>query len=425
MAETDANCASFLLRRWKKSGRDEWSCALHGRIVSLRQDPRYLHYRAVYPVLRARRDVKVEKVEKVAGQLNVKREGKAKAKAKAKAKDGSQRSVHVKREIKREKGLAAVMPTPPSSSPSSDGELRERRGAVGIKQEVEADTFIDNGDSLSNYDRHYNNNNNDDDDDDTTALVKHYLNLEPNLEALYQQWAAADENFKRRAPRFTGVRILRQDSWEALVGFICSSNNNIARISQMVDKLCTHYGTLVGFLEHKTDDDDGEVGVSRGSNSVDYDEEDVIDAQRTSATPYYDFPSPEVLARPGVEQHLRELGFGYRAKYLHQTAIMVAEKGLDWLDGLRNPESPAFGTRRVKSEFGGATGRGAGEMMDDGGGREGYRRAHESLLALQGVGPKVADCVCLMGLGWGEAVPVDTHGMFFFSYLYSLFCRLF
>ena len=42
-------------------------------------------------------------------------------------------------------------------------------------------------------------------------------------------------------------------------------------------------------------------------------------------------------------------------------------------------------------------------------GREGYRAAHEALLTLQGVGPKVADCVCLMGLGWGEAVPVDTH----------------
>ena len=42
-------------------------------------------------------------------------------------------------------------------------------------------------------------------------------------------------------------------------------------------------------------------------------------------------------------------------------------------------------------------------------GRDGYRAAHEALLELTGVGPKVADCVCLMGLGWGESVPIDTH----------------
>ncbi len=78
---------------------------------------------------------------------------------------------------------------------------------------------------------------------------------------------------------------------------------------------------------------------------------------------------------------------------------MVAEEhSIGWLDSLRNPESPVLG---VKPSH-------AGEMLP--GGREGYRRAHEELLALQGVGPKVADCVCLMGLGWGEAVPVDTHG---------------
>lgn len=101
-----------------------------------------------------------------------------------------------------------------------------------------------------------------------------------------------------------------------------------------------------------------------------------------------------------MESHLRELGFGYRAKYIHQTAVIVAKlRPKGWLDSLRNPESPAFG---VKPEP-------TGDMS--GGGREGYRRAHEAVLELQGVGPKVADCVCLMGLGWGEAVPVDTHGM--------------
>jgi N-glycosylase/DNA lyase len=69
---------------------------------------------------------------------------------------------------------------------------------------------------------------------DTEMLLKDYLNLSPNVKSLYEQWSLVDANFKRRAPNFTGVRILRQDPWEALVGFICSSNNNIVRISQMV-----------------------------------------------------------------------------------------------------------------------------------------------------------------------------------------------
>ena len=138
-----------------------------------------------------------------------------------------------------------------------------------------------------------------------------------------------------------------------------------------MEKLCLHYGPEIG---------------------------------RVGAKAFHDMPVPSALTAPGVEAHLRQLGFGYRAKYLHQTAVMVAEEHCaGWLDSLRNPESPVLGVKHSD----------AGEMLS--GGREGYRRAHEELLALQGVGPKVADCVCLMGLGWGEAVPVDTHGMTFIS----------
>ncbi|KAG8527039.1 uncharacterized protein KY384_008468 [Bacidia gigantensis] len=186
------------------------------------------------------------------------------------------------------------------------------------------------------------------DEDNTEALVNHYLNLGPDLTELYEQWSSADTNFKKKAPRFAGVRILKQDAWEALM-----------------EKLCLHYGPLIGHLDSK---------------------------------PYHDMPSPSALTRPGVEAHLRQLGFGYRAKYLYQTALLVTqdhEPG--WLDSLRNPESPVIGAKIAD----------AGKMLP--GGREGYRTAHAELLTLQGVGPKVADCVCLMGLGWGEAVPVDTH----------------
>lgn len=247
--------------RWRKSDEGVWSMALHGRVLSLHQDPQYLYYRSLFP-------------EKSA-------------------------------------------PTPES--------------------------------------------------DNTLPLIKHYLNLQPNLTDLYAQWSAADANFKKKAPKFTGIRILRQDAWEALIGFICSSNNNIVRISQMVEKLCKNYGPFIRQLD-----------------DVDY----------------YDFPLPSALAKPEVEARLRELGFGYRAKYIYKTACMVAEKEEGWLDALRNPESPVLGIEPKP----------AGEWREEG--REGYRTAHEELLALQGVGPKVADCVCLMGLGWGEAVPVDTHGGF-------------
>lgn len=134
-----------------------------------------------------------------------------------------------------------------------------------------------------------------------------------------------------------------------------------------MEKLCLHYGSLIGEIDSRQ---------------------------------YYDMPPASALTAPGVEAHLRQLGFGYRAKYLHQTALMISEDHEDgWLDTLRNPESPIMGMKPFD----------AGEMRP--GGREGYRRAYGELLALQGVGPKVADCICLMGLGWGEAVPVDTHGM--------------
>lgn len=38
-----------------------------------------------------------------------------------------------------------------------------------------------------------------------------------------------------------GIRILRQDSWEALSSFIISQNNNIPRIKGIIGRLCEHY----------------------------------------------------------------------------------------------------------------------------------------------------------------------------------------
>lgn len=167
--------------------------------------------------------------------------------------------------------------------------------------------------------------------------------------------------------------MLNQDVWEALVGFICSSNNNISRISQMVQNLCLHYGPYIGTI--------GDV-------------------------PFHDFPTLTSLTAPGVEAHLRSLGFGYRARYIAETARSISQdRHESWLHGLRNPASLAWGATAPPPLSKPV----AGDQDSAQAATATYKYAHEQLLQLTGVGPKVADCVCLMGLGWGEAVPVDTH----------------
>ncbi|KAI1645624.1 DNA glycosylase [Daldinia loculata] len=197
--------------------------------------------------------------------------------------------------------------------------------------------------------------------DDTEALLRHYFSLKHDSTALYDQWSKSDPNFRKKASKFMGIRILSQDPWEALIAFICSSNNNISRISQMVHKLCIHYGPLIGHIGDEA---------------------------------FHDFPTPQTLSGKKVDAHLRELGFGYRAKFIAETARLICEeKPEGWLESLINPENPGWSKLTLPK---------AAEVTT-------YRHAHGQLLLLPGVGPKVSDCVCLMGLGWGEAVPVDTH----------------
>ncbi|XP_069499352.1 N-glycosylase/DNA lyase isoform X2 [Ambystoma mexicanum] len=171
-----------------------------------------------------------------------------------------------------------------------------------------------------------------------------YFQLNINLVNLYKQWSASDPHFEQVAHTFPGVRILRQDPTECLFSFICTSNNHISRITGMIERLCQAFGERLCQLD---------------------------------AVEYYTFPSLEALAADGAEGRLRDLGFGYRAKFITQSARAILEgPGADWLHSLRSTP---------------------------------YEEAKAALCALPGVGPKVADCVCLMALDKPGAVPIDTH----------------
>lgn len=88
-----------------------------------------------------------------------------------------------------------------------------------------------------------------------------------------------------------GIRILRQEPWEALCSFIISQCNNIPRIKGIVESLCRSFG------------DELEPGI-------------------------FSFPEPERIA-PLSEQELAPLRCGYRAEYILNAARQVSEGRLD------------------------------------------------------------------------------------------------
>ena len=48
-----------------------------------------------------------------------------------------------------------------------------------------------------------------------------------------------------------GIRLLRQDSWEALCSFIISQNNNSPRIKGIIGRLCEMYGGFPDYTQMK------------------------------------------------------------------------------------------------------------------------------------------------------------------------------
>ena len=87
-------------------------------------------------------------------------------------------------------------------------------------------------------------------DDETSAEnatkdMRAYFNLDDPipLKDLFEQFSKADpRRFGALRKYVRGARTLRQPPAECLISFVCSSNNNIARIKKMVESLCEKYG---------------------------------------------------------------------------------------------------------------------------------------------------------------------------------------
>ena len=123
-------------------------------------------------------------------------------------------------------------------------------------------------------------------EEELSALWRDYFDLDTDYNAIKAEIVELCPALKSAAESISGIRILRQEPWEALCSFIISQNNNIPRIKGIITRLCECWGE-----KH-----DG----------------------------YYSFPSADTLSRLTVEE-LAPLRAGFRARYILDAAQKVAD----------------------------------------------------------------------------------------------------
>jgi len=117
----------------------------------------------------------------------------------------------------------------------------------------------------------------------SVPTLERYLSLDLDLDPLLSS-ASRDPWLPRARETHPGLRPLREDPWECLANFICSSLKQIVQIRQINARL-----------------------------------------RRAFGGPQRDFPSPQRLARAG-EKGLRQCQLGYRARHLAATAKILAQQ---------------------------------------------------------------------------------------------------
>lgn len=189
-----------------------------------------------------------------------------------------------------------------------------------------------------------------------TLFVQHYLGLSDNLQEVFSP------SFQRRYPHlvagampYFGLRLLRQAPFETLISFMCAQGMGIALIRRQVAQLAQSFGTPLALMR-----------------------------QPHSASPSffvikdYTFPTPDTLADAPLHR-LRQCtnNNSRRAENIRRVARAIADGSLN-LNALAAPHAT-------------------------------LEHARETLLQYDGIGNKIADCICLFGLGHHQAFPIDTH----------------
>lgn len=125
-----------------------------------------------------------------------------------------------------------------------------------------------------------------------STFWSNYFDLQTDYSAMRERFSEISPVMKRACLYAPGIRILRQDCWEALACFVVSQNNNIKRIMGIVGRLAERFGRKNG---------DGVSG----------------------------FPCARTLADAPLDA-LRDTGLGFRDSYIRNTARAVLDGEIDF-----------------------------------------------------------------------------------------------
>lgn len=124
-------------------------------------------------------------------------------------------------------------------------------------------------------------------------FVRDYFRLDDDLLKIYCE-IGKDDYMNRAVRELCGLRIVRQDSWECLISYVCATFKNIPAIKTMIQRLSERFGRRLTFDGHE----------------------------------FYTFPTADALAN-GDFADLRACGLGYRAEYVLEAAKNVVDGDLD------------------------------------------------------------------------------------------------
>ena len=115
-----------------------------------------------------------------------------------------------------------------------------------------------------------------------------------NIEKIIKS-ISKDSVTKKAVKQYLGLRVLEQDPFQCLISFIVSSNSNIQKIKNSLEKISKKFGEKVEFENQE----------------------------------FFLFPKPENLANASINE-IKSCGVGYRARFVIEAANMIILKKIDF-----------------------------------------------------------------------------------------------